>query len=355
MSKTKRTSSKIVNWYLKNARDLPWRKTTDPYKIWISEVVLQQTTVKQGTNYYLRFIKAFPNIKKLATADIDKVLKLWQGLGYYSRARNLHAAAQFIYNENKNVFPNSYEEIIKLKGVGPYTAAAVSSFAFELPHVVVDGNVLRLFSRLYGIKEAIDINSTKTKIQKLAQHLLEKEKASTFNQAIMELGAMVCTYKNPLCVSCPLNKMCLAYKNEDISRIPFKSKKIIRKDRYFKYFFISDTKGNTIIEKRKGKDIWQGLYQLPLQECLNMEEKADLPLDIKKISNISEIVPSKIYKQNLTHQTIYAQFHKIYLNNTLKKNTFDDPYVVIPIEKLNNYAWPKILDLYLNDLSITLF
>ena len=350
----KTIAKKIVSWYSKNARSLPWRETKDPYLIWLSEIILQQTTVKQGTDYYLKFAERYPNVRQLAVAPIDDVLKLWQGLGYYSRARNLHFAAQQIMETHGGVFPNTYDEIIKLKGVGPYTAAAISSFAYDLSYPVVDGNVIRFMSRLYGIQKAVDLGPTKKEIESKAKALIQTQRPEVFNQAVMEFGALQCVPKNPNCNSCPLKKQCQANKLNIVSQIPFKLKKIKKKNRFFKFAFIVDANNHTYIQKRHEKDIWQGLYQFPLEE--NLEVNDALPklksLELEIIR--TEVVVSKVYKQPLTHQNIHAQFYKIYTNKILS-NQGNETYKYIDVKDLNNYAWPKIIDLYFNDLCITLF
>jgi len=344
----KSVSQKIVNWYLDNARDLPWRSTKDPYIIWISEIVLQQTTVAQGTAYFKRFVKKYPTVQALAKAPIDEVLKLWEGLGYYSRARNLHFSANYICDELDGVFPTTHKEILKLKGVGPYTAAAISSFAFNLSHPVVDGNVLRFISRLFEINKAIDLTVTKNEIESICDKLIKKQEPEIFNQAIMEFGALMCTPKNPNCTKCVFKRSCLSYKNHSVSRIPFKSKKIKKKKRYFNYLFFIDADNKTLIQKRTAKDIWNGLYQFPLLEC---DEKsfAQSTVSVKGfVGEYEDISVSRTFKQQLTHQTIHAKFYTIYTKD-IRVNEIEGEYKHVPVQKLNNYAWPKINDLYFND------
>ena len=344
------TADRVVSWYKKNARDLPWRHTLDPYKIWVSEIILQQTTVRQGTDYYIRFIKKYPTVNKLANAKIDAVLKLWQGLGYYSRARNMHASAKIILKEYGGTFPKTHKEIIALKGVGPYTAAAISSFAFNLSYPVVDGNVLRFISRYYAIEKPIDITETKHLIEKKTDALLKTQKPSEFNQAIMEFGALMCTAKNPHCNICPLSSKCTAFKKNLVSILPFKSKKIKKRKRFFKFIFFIDHNNKTIITKRTFKDIWQGLYQFPLQELEELNH--ELPdLNIYKVStNRDNIQVSDVLKQQLTHQTIHAQFYKVFVDLSVSDIT-TEKHKVVKVKDLNKYAWPKIIDLYLNDKS----
>ena len=332
---------------------MPWRHSTDPYIIWVSEIILQQTTIRQGLDYYKRFISAYPNVNSLAEASEDDVLKLWEGLGYYSRARNLHFTARYITQELDGVFPSTYKDLLKLKGIGPYTAAAIASFAYNLSHIVVDGNVIRFISRLYGITEAVDLKPTLDIIHTRGSGLLSYQKPSVFNQAIMEIGALCCTYKNPSCTSCPVAKSCLAQKKNIIPNIPYKSKKIVKRKRFFYFFHIIDENGKTIIQKRTNRDIWKGLYQFPLQEVNSFDTVANVSfLDI----DTSKYEPrkSKLFKQTLTHQYIHAQFVIIQLPYTLTNNDKDE-YKLIDNSKLKEYAWPKIIDLYFKDLSITLF
>ena len=232
-------SQKIIFWYEHNKRDLPWRNTRDPYLIWLSEIILQQTRVDQGMSYYLKFVGEFPTVKQLAKADNEKVMKLWQGLGYYSRARNLHTTAKIILLEHKGVFPKEFETILALKGVGEYTAAAIASFAYNKPYAVVDGNVYRVLSRVFDISTPIDSTQGKKEFNHLAGELLDKNKPAIYNQAIMEFGAMQCKPINPYCAVCPLNTMCLAYSKKLVAELPVKSKKTKVRDRYFNYIVLN--------------------------------------------------------------------------------------------------------------------
>jgi len=294
-------------------------------------------------------------VQSLAAAPEDDVLKLWQGLGYYSRARNLHFTAKLIMDKYDGQFPNTYKEIISLKGIGPYTAAAVGSFAFDLNYVVVDGNVLRFMSRLLGIKKAIDATETKKLITVQAQALLEHAKPAEFNQAIMEMGALVCTPKKPKCNSCPVATHCIAKKKNLVHVIPLKEKKIKKRHRYFHFYFVIDGSGNTLLIKRTEKDIWQGLYQVPMQELPSFEEKTIISdfLELDRYGIIA-VYSSDIIRQTLTHQKIHAIFHKIELQNDINATDYDD-YILIRVDNMKKYPLPKIMDLYFNDLSITLF
>lgn len=347
---TKQVASHIIKWYRKNARDLPWRHTQDPYPIWISEIILQQTTVAQGEAYYQRFLKKFPTIAALAAAEQDAVLKLWEGLGYYSRARNLHAAAQDVMERFGGKFPDTYEDIISLKGIGPYAAAAIGSFVYGIPKVVVDGNVLRVISRLYGIEDAVDIPATKKRITVLAQALLETQDAAEFNQAIMEFGALNCTYKNPTCTTCPLNKLCVAYSKKKVDQLPVKSKKIKKKTRRFHFLILEDSKNRLLIDQRESKDVWQGLFQFPLLESDSLNHELslhDFP-DIEPMKGeLLEV--SELYKQTLTHQYIHTLFYHFLAKTQLKKHKC---YKVISKTAIKDYAWPKIIVNYLKDKDL---
>ena len=304
----------LMDWYRKNQRDLPWRRTNDPYAIWLSEVILQQTRVEQGMPYWLRFMEDFPTVTDLADADEREVLRLWQGLGYYSRARNLHAAAKVIRDEYNGVFPNQYEQIRALKGIGDYTAAAIGSIAFNLPYAVVDGNVYRFLSRIFTISTPIDSTNGKKEFSVLASELIDKSNPGIFNQAMMEFGAMLCKPSNPDCSICPFNQYCQSYAVNAVSEYPVKSKKIKTRNRYFDFLILSDEK-NTILQKREEKDIWQGLYQFPLIESENKNQSAvdlsntNIAQHIKGTS-YSMVKSSSVVKHVLSHQIIYAKFFK---------------------------------------------
>ncbi len=318
-------SKKIIGWYLKNKRDLPWRNTRDAYEIWLSEIILQQTRVEQGMPYYEKFVVAFPKIKDLANAPEDKVMKLWQGLGYYSRARNLQFAAKWVMNEHNGIFPKEYAEILKMKGVGEYTAAAIASFAYDLPHPVLDGNVYRILSRIFGIHDAIDSSAGKKKFMEKLHELLPVKEAANFNQSIMEFGAMQCVPKNPKCDECIFKNECYALANDTIELLPIKEKKLIKKDRHFYYLIPSDGK-NTIIRKRSDKDIWHSLYEFQLFEN---------PIETKE----KIIYQSEIQKHLLTHQNIYFQFTVVKVK-ALKPHK---DQLLVPLKNLQEYAFPKIM------------
>lgn len=257
---------KILNWYREHQRELPWRETREPYKVWLSEIILQQTRVAQGMPYYYSFVEAFPTVFDLANAPEEQVLKLWQGLGYYSRARNLHAAAKMVVNDFNGEFPKTYKALKSLKGVGDYTASAIASFCFDEPEPVVDGNVYRVLSRYFGVD--IPINSTQgiKYFKELAREVMDERNIRDYNQGIMEFGAIQCAPKKPYCLLCPLQDSCVALKENKVDSLPVKQNKTKVRNRYFNYLVLLDQNENTILEQRRGKGIWQNLYQFPLIE-----------------------------------------------------------------------------------------
>ena len=337
----------LIEWYLQNKRDLPWRNTTNPYPIWLSEIILQQTRVAQGMPYFYAFLESFPTVKELAIADEQQVLKLWQGLGYYSRARNLHQTAQYIANELDGVFPNSYAGLIQLKGIGEYTAAAIASFAYNEPVPVVDGNVFRVVSRYFGIESDISTGKTKKEFTALAAKLLSKEQPALFNQAIMEFGAMHCTPKNPDCENCIFNSSCVALQKGLVGQLPFKSKKIKIRKRYFNYIVLQDKKGNTKIQQRTDKGIWHNLYEFPLFETTQEEGFETIAPLIKNdtdfgdsVVSIQEANPiSLIHK--LSHQHLYIKFWKVTVNNTLTDG--------VNPEQLRTFPFPIVIHNFIEE------
>ena len=343
-------SKKIIRWFYTNKRDLPWRNTKDAYLIWLSEIILQQTRVEQGMSYYLKFAKTFPTVKHLAKADNDEVMKLWQGLGYYSRARNLHTTSKIISDKYKGKFPSEYSEILTLKGVGEYTAAAIASFAFDKPHAVLDGNVFRLLSRVFGIETPIDSSQGKKEFTALANELLDKKNAALHNQAIMEFGAIQCKPVSPDCSVCPLNTMCVAYEKKLVSVLPVKEKKTKVRNRYFNYVVLN-YKGTIVINKRTGKDIWTNLYDFPLietekeqteEEFLGSKEwKIFIGKNKYSVKSIS-----KVYKHILSHQKIYARFWEIDCASPLQK-IIGDKAIVIRRKDIFKYAVPRLVENYL--------
>ncbi len=333
-------SHKLLSWYENAKRSLPWRNTSDAYKIWLSEIIMQQTRIDQGTPYYLKFIKTFPRINYLAKADEQQILKLWEGLGYYSRARNLHKTAQIIVDQYDSKFPNNYKELLKLKGVGPYTAAAIASIAFNESVVAIDGNVLRVASRLFLIEEPVDKPSTVKTIRSVLQKLIKGANSGTFNQAMMELGAMICTPKNPKCDSCPVSVYCLGFAGGKQNKLPIKVGKVKVKQEYFNYL-ISDLNGKTEIIKRIS-GIWTGLYQFPLiisnDRLLNQIE-IETSIKDNGYGSINNLTASPIIKHVLTHKKIEAcfwSFETTFINQ--KKDA-----IIIEKSDLLEYPFPQLL------------
>ncbi len=340
----------LLKWYEKNGRDLPWRTTRNPYKIWVSEIILQQTRVIQGRKYYESFLQHYPDVFSLASARVEEVLKIWQGLGYYSRARNMHATAVDIVHNYKGVFPGKYEELLRLKGIGPYTAAAIGSIAFGETVPAVDGNVKRVVSRIFGISHDIKSHKGLEEVEYAAREIMDKDQPGKHNQAIMDFGAIVCRPKNPDCQSCVLKHECYAFQNNMVDRLPVNVQNKQIRGRYFYYFIIR--KGDHIyIEQRKEKDIWNLLYQFPLIESdteLTHEEiirrmentwfsKTSLP-EITKISTP--------LKHQLSHQLIAAQF--IHLRLEEKDSAPDaDGLIEIAEDRLDGYAIPRLIEKYL--------
>ena len=307
-------SNRLVSWYQNNKRDLPWRNTVNPYHIWLSEIILQQTRVLQGLPYYLAFLDAFPTIDDLANASEDVVLKMWQGLGYYSRARNLHFTAKDIVTNFGGKFPKDHNKMLKFKGIGDYTAAAITSFAFDMPYAVVDGNVIRVLSRVFGLSIPFDTSAGKKQFQQLAQELLIKKEAAIYNQAIMEFGAIQCKPKSPDCLICPMHEYCVAFANNSVADLPVKSKNTKVKNRFLHYLFI-EQEGNIFFGKRKS-GIWTGLYEFPFLEFqTKMDEKQVIQSDewLKLFLNSTYDVRSVSIEfiHVLSHQKIHAQFWQI--------------------------------------------
>jgi A/G-specific adenine glycosylase len=332
-----------------NKRAMPWKGEKDPYKIWLSEIILQQTRVEQGWSYYEKFITAFPTIIHLAKANEEKVFKMWEGLGYYTRCKNLIATARKIASDYKGKFPATYDEIKALPGIGPYTAAAVSSFAFNAPHAVVDGNVQRILARYFGIATPIDSTAGKKEFQTLAQSLLYLDGPGVYNQAIMDFGAVVCKPQNPLCSDCVQNKACEAYKQQTVTQLPVKQKALIRKERWF-YYFIIEYKGKWYIKQRTGKDIWENLFEFVLFEPpAAVDSITPKTPFLKKLFNgqqchIESI--SRMYRQQLTHQTIHGRFIKIKIQESLP--TLSN-YLLIDKKQLINYAFPRVITTFLGE------
>lgn len=331
----------LVQWYLQNKRDLPWRNTQNPYIIWLSEIMLQQTRVAQGLPYFYSFIENFPTVFDLANASEQEVLKLWQGLGYYSRARNLHKTAQNIAFERNGIFPNNYDELLKLKGVGDYTAAAIASFAYNEKVPVVDGNVFRVLSRYFGVESDISLLSTKKEFQALAFELMPNNAIATFNQAIMEFGALQCVPKNPDCSVCVMNNSCVALQKKLVNFLPVKSKKVKVTNRYFNYLILEDENKKTIINKRTDKGIWHNLYEFPLIET-NSDVDYEIISTLINEKSLFENEIISIYSLNeksllhiLTHQRLHIKFWKVEVNGVLS-NGIDE-------EVLKTFPFPIVI------------
>lgn len=325
---------------------MPWKGEKDPYKIWLSEIILQQTRVEQGLNYYNRFIKEFPDINKLAKASDKKVFKMWEGLGYYSRCRNLLTTARVISKEKNGKFPDKYDDIKNLKGIGPYTAAAISSFAFNLPYAVVDGNVFRVLSRIFGIKTPVDSTKGKKIINDLAEELLDKKQPGIYNQSIMDFGAVICKPAAPLCLSCPFNKTCFAFLNNSADTLPAKEKKITIKDRWF-YYFIAECNNEVYIYQRTEKDIWQHLYEFHLLEAnkkLSGKQVHDYLKEFGSPINSSREI--KITPQLLSHQRIHASFIHLHLK---QKTAFLKNGQWVKKSGLKQFAFPGIIREFMKD------
>src|SRR6218665_195156 len=334
-------SKSLVQWYLQNKRDFPWRNTTNPYAIWLSEIMLQQTRVAQGLPYFLKFTEAFPTVFDLAQANEEQVLKLWQGLGYYSRARNLHNTAKYVAFELNGKFPESYTELLKLKGIGEYTAAAIASFSYNEKVPVVDGNVFRVLSRYFDVETDIASSGAKKEFAQLAAALIPENEANIFNQAIMEFGALQCVPKNPDCAICVFNDSCLALQKKKVARLPVKSKKIKVTNRYFNYLVFWDENENTIIKKRSEKGIWQNLYEFPLLETISPETDEtvlDLIRNQRFVEN--EIVRIELYnpeviRHKLSHQHLYVKFWKVSVNGIISNG--------IDWESASKFPFPVVL------------
>lgn len=332
----------LLRWYVQHKRELPWRETKDAYLIWLSEIILQQTRVEQGMPYYLQFREAFPTVSELADAPEDTVMKLWQGLGYYSRARNLHAAAKQVVSEFNGQFPTDYAGLIQLKGVGPYTAAAIASIAFDEPKAVVDGNVIRVISRLFGIQEPVNESATQKRIAALAESLLDHRQPGEHNQAIMDFGALQCVPKSPNCQACPLLDDCEAHRLGLVGVLPKKTSKTKRRTRFLHFLVASDGE-QLLLQKRGTDDIWAGLYQFPMKET-----EQDLELSTKdvgdhlgnKVQTIDRVTIAK--KHVLSHQDLFARFYHVRV-----KNLETSPFEAIKTSELHRFALPRLIDRYL--------
>ena len=347
----------LLQWYASSHRPMPWKEQRDPYLIWLSEIILQQTRVAQGLPYFERFYARFPTVESLAEASSDEVMKLWEGLGYYSRARNLHAAAKEIVDQHGGQFPATYPQILALKGIGPYTAAAIASFAYDLPYAVLDGNVFRVLARFAGIATPIDSTAGKKLFAELAQLCLEVEAPGRYNQAIMDFGATHCKPKQALCSSCPFQSHCVAFKEKKVGEWPIKSKVLKRRTRYFHYLKIQTSEA-IFIKKREDKDVWQTLWEFPLIETEQLLDTSTLQAAIESFMKEHDIKDFHIgqhsapLKQVLTHQDIIAVFTSIELKD---KTAILDGFEKIKQTDLRQYALPKVIVTALQETSLTLF
>jgi len=368
-------TSILMQWFEKNQRDLPWRHISDPYKIWLSEIILQQTRVQQGLSYYQKFTGRWPDVFSLSQASEDQVLALWQGLGYYSRARNLHHTAKNVVNNYNGFFPNSYEELQKLKGIGKYTAAAIASIAFNVPVPALDGNVTRVFARFLGIESPVDNPKTLKIIEDVAIQFIDRKKPGDFNQALMDFGSMVCKPASPECLNCPLREFCVAFKEGKTQELPLKSKKINKTIRYLNFFMIYNTDEKQLkflVEKRTGNDVWKNLYQLPLLETESGNLVLELGNEKTKINiggttdeksnqgflnsflqylidqgNDSSMWFSQKYTHNLTHQTLHACFHVVPLPTEIF-NKISPRFNLLSPAEFDNLGKPVLIGKFLN-------
>ncbi|HUH34783.1 MAG TPA: A/G-specific adenine glycosylase [Moheibacter sp.] len=338
-------NSLILIWFDKSKRNLPWRAQSDPYKIWLSEIILQQTRVAQGTAYYELFCEKFPTIFDLANASEQEVLKTWQGLGYYSRARNLHHTAKFIVNERQGEFPDNYNELLQLKGVGEYTAAAIASIAFQQAQAAVDGNVFRVFSRYFNIELDISLGKTKKYFIDLGNQIIDPKRPGDFNQAVMELGATVCLPRNPMCDICPLNASCAALVKNNVHERPVKTKKVKVKHRYLNFLDISDGE-HYLMAKRGSADVWQGLFTFPLVE-LTMSQNLD-EQDFFSELNLT-LEHEEIHL--LTHQKLHINFWKSTLDfSTLENLAKEFEATLYSIGEISELPLPKPMEKYFNKI-----
>ncbi|MEP7110437.1 MAG: A/G-specific adenine glycosylase [Ferruginibacter sp.] len=334
-----------------NTREMPWKGEKDPYKIWLSEIILQQTRVEQGMDYYHRFVKTFPTISHLARAAETKVFKLWEGLGYYTRCKNLLATAKYINDDREGKFPDKYEEILALKGVGTYTAAAIASFAFNLPYAVLDGNVSRVLSRYFGISIPVDSNGGKRLFSALANDLLDKKHPGLFNQALMDFGAVICRPQLPLCATCILKRHCNAFLQGSVQQLPLKKKSITKKIRWF-YYLLIELNGEVFVRKRSARDIWENLYEFILLEAKDEQEVENFQL-VKEFlgkTRFNVVHISVLYKQQLTHQTILGKFIHIRINKPLLLAE----YKTVGKKALYKLPFPKFISNYLKDKNVSL-
>lgn len=343
---------KLLQWNTdSNTRSMPWKGEKNPYRIWLSEIILQQTRVEQGLAYYHKFIETFPTIKHLADAPEQEVFKCWEGLGYYTRCKNLIATARKVAYDLNGVFPSTYDTIKELKGIGPYTAAAIASFAFNEPKAVVDGNVQRVLSRYFGISTPIDTTTGKKLYQELAQALIDTEQPAIYNQAIMDFGAVICKPQSPLCANCIQNKDCEAFKHDLVKQLPVKEKTLVKSSRWL-YYFIIVSDDQVYIRRRTGKDIWENLHEFVLYEAAGPVDTAfhELPFLQETLHGMKFSVRhiSKMFKQQLTHQTINGQFITIDIQQPLPTGS---GYFPVSKTQLTDYPFPRFINMFLEETA----
>lgn len=344
-------SKKIIEWYREHKRDLPWRETDDPYRIWVSEIILQQTRVAQGIGYYQRFIRAFPDVESLASADPDEVMRLWQGLGYYTRARHLHEAARQLTRHYQGKLPGTYGELLRIKGIGEYSAAAIASIAFHEPVPLVDGNVFRVISRLHRIGLQKGTSAAKRAVREIAGKIMDPERPGQHNQAMMEFGAIQCIPKNPGCSVCLFRSTCTAYRKGEVEKYPVTVKKVKLRVRFFNYLVIRAGE-HTLIRKREGNDIWKGLYEFPLMETSTEIPAQDLPRSNDWNALLNGLQPltvtvSKTFRHRLSHQTIHARFFTVTLEAIPSR--LNERYRRVPIHDLAGYPVPRLIERFLGE------
>lgn len=348
-------SKVLKRWYDLNHRSLPWRETSDPYKIWLSEIILQQTRVEQGLPYYQQFTTLFPTVESLAKAPEKLILKTWQGLGYYSRARNLHHAAKMVVDNFNGRFPADYQLLKSLKGVGDYTAAAIASFAFNLPHAVVDGNVYRFLSRYYGVDIPIDSPEGKRFFAAKAEEILDRKSPAAHNQSIMEFGALQCKPASPNCSACPLGNSCMAFKSDTVSQLPVKSKKLKVTKRYFNYLMVNHS-GKLFLNHRGAGDIWQHLYDLPVIETTRPVTTSNLIKSDAWIAyfkdydvHIKDVSNQVVHK--LSHQHIHVRFFNIHLDRSPEGKTWKQ-FIKVKPQSIDSYPVPKLVENYFREKEL---
>ena len=351
-------SDKLLAWHRQNPRQLPWKQSRDPYPIWVSEIILQQTRVDQGIPYFNRFLQRFPDLSRLANATEDELMQVWQGLGYYTRARNMLHTARAIHFGRQGQWPQTLEGLQKLKGIGPYTAAAIASFAFDLPEAVVDGNVVRVLSRRFGIDLPYQTEQAKKSYQRLASELMDHKRAASWNQAIMDFGATQCTPSLPDCSTCPFSQECVAFTTGSIADFPPKTRKPAKKTRHFAYLVVLTPDGKTLIRKRTGPDIWKALYEFPMVESADLPEVQQLKEKFSRLLPGTETIETHKFqekieeKQLLSHQLIRAHFFPVQF--ALSPEQVPDDFFLVDYKNLCNFAFPKIIDWFIREKIIPL-